>query len=344
MAIQAVSIDGSQGEGGGQILRSALSLSLLTGRPFEIKNIRARRAKPGLLRQHLTAVNSAAKIGHAEVRGAALGSMELRFVPGAVQPGDYHFAVGTAGSATLVLQTVLPPLLTAAAPSTVVVEGGTHNPLAPPFDFLAKAFLPLINRMGPRVAATLIRHGFYPAGGGEFRVEIVPALKLTPLDITERGEIQSKRAVARVSGLHREIAERELAAVGKALNLSRENLILEELAKSHGPGNVVLIEIQSQHVTEIFTGFGEKGVSAETVAGRAFVPALDYIDSGATVCAHLADQLLLPFAMAGGGKFSTLPLSSHSLSNLDVLRQFLNVDIKIEKVAAQRWNITLCSQ
>src|SRR5437867_958993 len=160
-------IDGSQGEGGGQILRTALGLSLVTGTPIRIEKIRAGRAKPGLLRQHLTAVNAATAIGAVDVEGATLGSQELTFRPGTVKPGEYRFAVGTAGSTGLVLQTVLPPLLTAPGPSTLTLEGGTHNPTAPPFDFLARAFLPLISRMGPSATARLERPGFYPAGGGQ---------------------------------------------------------------------------------------------------------------------------------------------------------------------------------
>src|SRR5688572_17114432 len=171
-------IDGSFGEGGGQILRTSLALSLITGRPFRIEKIRANREKPGLMRQHLTAVKAAGKIGQAEVEGAFIGAKELTFAPGEVVPGDYSFAVGTAGSATLVLQTVLPALITASKPSTLRLEGGTHNPYAPPFDFLARVFLPIVNRMGPNIEATLLRPGFYPAGGGKVNFTIEPAEKL----------------------------------------------------------------------------------------------------------------------------------------------------------------------
>src|SRR5262245_57066518 len=167
-----LTIDGSHGEGGGQILRSSLALSMVTGTPFRIENIRAKRKKPGLMRQHLTAVNAARQVSSAGVDGAAIGSTELVFHPGTVRPGDYQFAVGTAGSTTLVLQTVLPALLCAGGSSRLSFEGGTHNPFAPPFDFLERAFLPLMNRMGPKVAATLERPGFYPAGGGRFTVTI----------------------------------------------------------------------------------------------------------------------------------------------------------------------------
>jgi RNA 3'-terminal phosphate cyclase (ATP) len=173
-----IEIDGSFREGGGQILRTSLALSLVTGQAFHIRNIRAARRKPGLLRQHLTAVNAAAEIGQAKVEGAALASRELVFHPGDVAAGRYHFVVGSAGSATLVLQSILPALIVASGPSKIVLEGGTHNPHAPPFDYLQKTFLPILNRMGPTITATLERPGFYPAGGGKFMVTIKPARRL----------------------------------------------------------------------------------------------------------------------------------------------------------------------
>jgi RNA 3'-terminal phosphate cyclase (ATP) len=217
-----ITIDGSFGEGGGQILRTALGLSLVTGKPFRIDKIRAGRKKPGLLRQHLTAVNAATEVGHAEVRGAQLGSQELVFSPSEVRGGSYRYAIGTAGSATLVLQTVLPALFTAKEPSSLKLEGGTHNPFAPPFDFLQKAFLPQICRMGPKVEVTLVRPGFYPAGGGCFKVEIQPAEKLSRIDIPERGEVKRRLARALVANLPLHIATRELEVIGRKLNwLSR---------------------------------------------------------------------------------------------------------------------------
>src|SRR2546428_9297761 len=159
-----ITIDGSFGEGGGQILRTALSLSLATGTPFRIENIRAGRKKAGLLRQHLTAVLAAAEIGAAEIEGATLGSTMLTFTPKSVRAGEYRFAVGTAGSGTLVFQTILPALLRASAATRVTIEGGTHNSAAPPFDFLDRTFLPLIRKMGATVSLKLERYGFYPAG------------------------------------------------------------------------------------------------------------------------------------------------------------------------------------
>ena len=163
-----IRIDGSFGEGGGQILRTSLSLSLATGKAFRIEKVRAGRERPGLLRQHLTAVLAAAEVGGAEVQGATLGSTELTFSPGAIRAGEYRFSVGTAGSGTLVFQTILPALMLAAKPSRIVIEGGTHNIAAPPFDFLARTFVPLLERMGPKVQLQFERYGFYPAGGGRF--------------------------------------------------------------------------------------------------------------------------------------------------------------------------------
>lgn len=329
-------IDGSLGEGGGQILRSALALSMVTGQPFRIEQIRARRQKPGLLRQHLTAVNAAAEISHAEVVGAVIGSPRLTFSPGGVHAGSYTFSIGTAGSTTLVLQAVLPALLTAAAPSALVIEGGTHNGMAPPVDFLREAFLPLIERMGPRVDLHLERAGFYPAGGGKISVKIHPLRSLAPIDLRDRGAIIDRRAVAAVAGLTRRIAERELTVVSRKMNWPLESMAVKELPADQGPGNILILEIKSEHVTEVFTGFGEKGVSSEAVAERAVAEAREYLAAGVPVGRHLADQLMLPMALAGKGSFVTLPLSRHATTNLDIIRAFLDVEVEIQPLGEQR--------
>jgi len=325
-----LTIDGSRGEGGGQILRTALALSLVSGTPFRIERIRAGRARPGLLRQHLTAVHAAVAVGGAEVEGAALGSPALEFRPRAVRAGAYRFAVGTAGSTGLVLQTVLPALLTAGVPSTLTLEGGTHNPAAPPFDFLARAFLPLIARMGPRVDAVLDRPGFHPAGGGQCTFKITPSGRLAPLTLLERGAIVRRRARALVARLPRQIAERELTVVRNRLGWGEEELeVVAVNGEARGPGNVLLLEIESEHVTELFSGFGQLGVRAEAVAEQAVQEARRYLAAGVPVCPHLADQLLLPLALAGGGAFRTLALSSHSRTNLDVIGAFSPVRISV---------------
>ena len=337
-----ITIDGSMGEGGGQVLRTSLGLSLVTGKPFRIENIRAGRSKPGLMRQHLTAVRAAAEVGDTKVSGDVIGSRELTFEPGAVRPGQYEFAVGTAGSATLVLQTVLPALIVADAPSRLTLKGGTHNPWSPPFDFLAKAFLPLLARMGANVMATLVRPGFYPAGGGEFTVEIAPPAdgRLRPLELLERGEIVSRRARAVVARLPEHIAQRELRVVEKKLGWTGDALAVEQAHDSVGPGNIIMLEIASHNVTEVFTAFGEKDVRAEAVAHKAVDEARAYLAAGVPVGPHLADQLLVPVAMAGG-RFRTVAPTRHTTTNIEVIQKFMDVAVSVTRVEQDRdvWEI-----
>jgi RNA 3'-terminal phosphate cyclase (ATP) len=314
-------IDGSEGEGGGQVVRNACALSLVTGTPFRIFNVRGKRKKPGLMRQHVTAIEAACRIGGGECEGLAVGSSEVTFRPGSVTPGDYRFAVGTAGSTALVLQTVLMPLILAEKPSRLVLEGGTHNMLAPPFEFLARAFLPILNRMGPRVEARLVRHGFYPRGGGRIEVEITPAV-LTPIECIERGTLVDRSACALFAALPIEIAEREIGFVRTALGWSEREAYVRELPADQGPGNVLLLEAAFEHVTEIVCGFGQLGVPAERVAKTAVGRMRGYLASDAFAGPYLADQLLLPFALAGGGAFTTVKPSQHSLTAADIIARF----------------------
>jgi RNA 3'-terminal phosphate cyclase (ATP) len=323
-------LDGSHGEGGGQILRTSLALSMVTGTPVRIRNIRARRSKPGLQRQHLVAVQSAARISGARVTGAEIGSMTLSFVPGEVTPGEHRLSIGSAGSTTLVLQTVLPPLLCASEPSLLVLEGGTHNPLAPPFEFLDRAYLPLVNRMGPRVQAELELFGFYPAGGGRIMVSVEPVPQLAGFELLERGEIRGREAVALVSRLPRHIAERELDVVAREAGWQPSELRVLEVA-SPGPGNVLVLAVESDALTEVFAGFGQKGVPAEEVAGRTVEEMRRYLDADVPVGEHLADQLLLLFSLAGSGAYATLPLSGHTTTQIDLIPRFLGVSIRVEE-------------
>ncbi len=338
-----ITIDGSLGEGGGQILRSSLALSLITKQPFRIENIRAGRKNPGLLRQHLTGVNAAATIGNANVSGDSIGSTELTFNPGEVKAGEYSFAVGTAGSATLVLQTVLPALMIGNKITTLTLEGGTHNPFAPPFDFLQKTFLPILKTMGVEVETQIEKYGFYPAGGGKFSIKIIPAAQLKPFNLIERGEITAKTARALVAHIPYKVAEREISVLGRKLEIPEENRYLETIKTSPGPGNVAFVEIASQHVTEVFSGFGERGVTAEAVANSIVKDARNYLNSEAVAGEYLADQLLIPMALAGGGTFMTMPLSQHSKTNIEVIKQFLEVDFLVEKIGTREWKVELKS-
>ena len=334
-----ITIDGSEGEGGGQLLRTSLALSLVTGQPFRMERIRAKRQKPGLLRQHLTAVEAAKTIGCAEVTGADMNSQTLEFRPAAVTPGNYRFAVGTAGSATLVLQTVLPSLLTASGTSTLRLEGGTHNPLAPPFDFLARSFMPLIHRMGPRVELELTTPGFFPAGGGRFHARIEPVKQLSRLVLSERGAIHGRRARVWLSKLSPDIAERELAVVRDELKWRSEECGVELVPYPKGPGNALVLEIEAEHVTEVFTGFGERGRPAEEVAKLAVAAAKVWLDANVPVDEHLADQLLIPMVLAGGGSFRTTKPSLHTTTNADVIQRFLPVPIRVEQESELTWRV-----
>jgi RNA 3'-terminal phosphate cyclase (ATP) len=334
-----LSIDGSFGEGGGQIIRTSLALSLITGKAFRVYNVRARRDRPGLQRQHLTAVTAAAAIGGARVDGAHVGSKEFTFEPGAVTPGEYKFSIGTAGSTMLVLQAVLPPLLTSDAPSLLLFEGGTHNVKAPPFEFIQKTFLPLVNRMGPGVSVELQRYGFYPPGGGRFNVYVEPAPELRRLDLVERGAILSERARALVVNLPPNIGERELAVVSEQLGWVPDQLDLEESANALSAGNVFTIDIESEGLTEVFTGVGERGVRAEQIAARVVHEAQRYLSVGAPVGEHLADQLLVPLALARGGSYTTGPLSLHTTTNIEVVKKFLPVEITTTQLTEEVWKV-----
>lgn len=330
--MEMLELDGSRGEGGGQILRTALTLSMVTGTPFRIERIRAGRAKPGLLRQHLTAVNAAAEICGAKVSGAEAGAQSLCFAPGKIKGGDYRFAIGTAGSCTLVLQTLLPALWFADGTSSVTVSGGTHNPAAPPADFLIRSWLPMVRSMGVDMDIELVRHGFYPAGGGEVRARVAPLEALQPLEVMERGSLASLRATAIVAGVPQEVAKRELDELG--LRLGALETEIRTLPSREGPGNALFAELQYAHVTEVFCAFGERGLPAEAVAARVAKAAQGFRDVTACVGEHLADQLLLPVALAGKGRYTVASASSHLRSNIEVIEKFLDVEFQVTETDA----------
>lgn len=315
-------IDGSEGEGGGQMLRSALALSALTRRPFRMVKIRDGRDKPGLLRQHLTAVRAAAAVCGATVDGDALRSREISFRPGpSILPGEHTFAVGSAGSVNLVLQTILWPLLAGDGPSHVVLEGGTHNPQSPPTPFLERNFFPLVARMGPQLALRLETWGFYPAGGGRLHAELTPA-PLAPLRLLDRGAVVDITVEAAVSGLPAEIAVREIRTAARALGVEPD-LRRVRTVDGPGPGNVMWIAVACEHVTAVFSGFGAKGIRAERVAEACAAEALAWLAAEVPVDVHLADQLVIPLALAGGA-FRTQSPTLHTRTNIDVVARFVD--------------------
>lgn len=345
-----IELDGATGEGGGQILRSALALSLCTAQPIRIHRIRARRPKAGLMRQHLACVNAAVAISGARAEGAELGSQELVFEPGPVRPGDYTFNVGTAGSCSLVLQTVLPPLMLADAPSRVTLGGGTHNPMAPPFHFLERCFAPLLRRLGVDLQLELRRLGFYPAGGGEFSAAITPASGgLMPFDLVERGALREAHAECLVPGLPQRVAHRELEALGHALGWSGDQLRTPPARQNEGPGNALMATLVHEHVTELVTAFGEKGVTSETVARTVVREVQAYQHATGALGPHLADQWMLPLALAvvqtkKAAAFTCTEMTEHASTNTQVIEAFLPVRFEATEAGPGLWRVSLATR
>nr|WP_199043566.1 RNA 3'-terminal phosphate cyclase [Dyella sp. ASV24] len=332
-------IDGK--DGGGQLLRTALALSLCTGEAFRMEHIRAKRQRPGLMRQHLTAVQAACDVGNATVLGAEPGSLTLEFTPGTVRGGDYHWPIGTAGSTTLVLQAVLPALWMAGVDAKLRLEGGTHNPLAPSADFLADSFLPLMRRMGLQAEIRLERHGFYPAGGGAIAMDIATSKAPMALHLSERGDPIGMSVTALMSSVPGRVGERELDAVGRRLPIAAEHRHIRQAIGSPGPGNALMVRVEGSEVTELFTAFGERGVTAERVGELVSSEARAYLVSGSAVGPYLADQLLLPLALAGSGSFTTQAPTAHARSNAALIEKFLPVQIDFEERGDDLWSVTV---
>jgi RNA 3'-terminal phosphate cyclase (ATP) len=239
-----------------------------------------------------------------------------------------------------VLQTVLPALLTADRVSNLTLEGGTHNPLAPTFDCLTGAYLPLVARMGPRVTLELGRPGFEPAGGGSVHARIEPVPRLEPLTLETRGAVRNVRAEILLARLPQHIAAREAQTLATELGLGHDAIAIRTVADAAGPGNVVTVLVEAEHVTEVFVGFGRRGVAAERVARSAADEVRRYLAADVPIGLHLADQLLLPLALAGGGSFVTLPPSAHTLTNGRVIEQFLPIKVTCTPTAGpERWRI-----
>lgn len=332
-------IDGSFGEGGGQIFRSALTLSMCTGKAVRIEKIRAGRNKPGLLRQHLTCLHAAKAVSSAQVRGDALGSSCVEFKPGEVRAGRYDFAIGSAGSTSLVFQTVFLPLALA-GDSELYLEGGTHNDHAPSFDFIAKCFLPIMQKLGFKVDAQLERFGFYPAGGGAWTAKIAKAEKFVPLKLIERGALLTRSATVTYSQLPASVADRELDHIHKRWLLPEAGCHKRPV-RSVGPGNTISLQADFEQCSEVVEAVGAKGVKAERVAGIAVNAMKSYMDSGAAIGEHLADQLLLPLALTASGCFTMVEPSQHFLTNVAVIEQFLDCEIMLQKVGERCFEVNV---
>jgi RNA 3'-terminal phosphate cyclase (ATP) len=323
--MEPLRIDGSYGEGGGQILRTALALAALQGRPVVVDHIRASRRRPGLRPQHLRAARALAEITGGELQGDWEDSPRLAFRPGKTRTGAFRFDIGTAGACTLLIAAILPPLLLAPAPSEVVVTGGTHVPFSPPYHFFAEIFLPVLNRMGANVQSELGRWGWYPGGGGEVRLRISPSRGLTGVSLEERGELRSLELLIGLANLPGHVAQREEETLrrqlGAAGRLLASRLVIPD---SPGQGNVLFLKAIYEHTAAGFSVLGRRGLPAEQVAtevGRAW---FGFARARAAVDLHLADQLIPYLALAGGeSTLVTERLSSHLRTNIRVVEQFL---------------------
>lgn len=324
-------IDGSRGEGGGQVLRTTLGLAMISGEPVRLQNIRAGRAKPGLMRQHLTSVRAAAAICGAQVRGAELGSQTLEFVPGEIRGGEYEFAVGTAGSVALVLQTVAPALFVSGVAARLLIEGGTHAKMAPPFEFLRDAYGRMVRAVGFGFDVELERYGFFPAGGGRIVAAISPGAAPQRLDLRE-GRFDSLRAVATLAGVPEHVAKRELHGLYEAFAAREIDKAFDTVAcTARSPGNTLHVRLDAPNVTEVFTAFGERGVRAESLAAELGAEVGAFLDAGVPVGEHLADQLMVLLSVAAGGVYRTVPLTLHSRTLVDLVPELIDVEIVVRE-------------
>ncbi|MDQ2686667.1 MAG: RNA 3'-terminal phosphate cyclase [Armatimonadota bacterium] len=329
-----VHIDGSQGEGGGQILRTSLSLSVLTGRPVEFTHIRAGRSRPGLQPQHLAAVRAAAALCAASLEGDAVGSTRLLFAPQtAAVPGEYHFDIGTAGATTLVVQTVLLPLTFAGAEARVTVRGGTHVPHAPTAEYLSHVYAATLGFLGLTVDISSLRAGFFPKGGGVVEAELASAAFLHPVDLTERGELRSLTAHIVTANLPPSVAERGAATVRQSLAGWGDALRIEARdAPSLGPGASVVLVAECANAIAGFSAIGERGKPMERVADEACDEFQSWWASGAACDEHGADQWALPAALSSEtSRWTTCRVTEHLRTVLGVIQQFLPVEVNLEE-------------
>jgi RNA 3'-terminal phosphate cyclase (ATP) len=332
MSTTPIDLDGSFGEGGGQILRTSLALSLITGKPFHLRNVRAGRAKPGLQPQHLASVRAAAAISGAHLRGASIGSTDLEFMPGPVTPGKYRFDIGTAGATGLVLHTVYLPLAyRTQAPSELTLTGGTHVQTSPCFDFLDVTWRGYLGLCGLNLSLKLLRPGFYPRGGGTVVAHVQSAERLTGVRLGARRAVEV-RGVSAVAGLPEEIARRQARRVVKRLEQADIEAEVDVETWDGGPGTVLVLELNTVPVRTVFFAPGARGKPAERVADDAFDEIMAYLHaSDALVDAHSADQLILPLALADGpSEYRVGAVTRHLTTNVAVIQRFLDREILCE--------------
>jgi RNA 3'-terminal phosphate cyclase (ATP) len=326
-------IDGSFGEGGGQILRTSLSLSCMLHMPFRMVNIRKRRRKPGLMPQHLACIQALAHISQAKIEGASINSTEITFAPRGIIEGDYLFDIGTAGSTSLLLQALLPPLLfSSRRRSTITLLGGTHVPFSPTFDYIREIFLHALRALGIRLHVSLERYGFYPKGGGRIRADIPPAGDVRPMKVEERGGFNQISVISGVADLPLSIAARQSEAALRLLKKSDLHAESEEVSvQAYGKGTFVFLQSEAEQAVAGFSSLGAVGKKAEQVGEEAAGEFLKYAASGAGIDPHLADQLILYLScIPGESSFTTSRITDHLLTNLLITEQFTGVTYSVQ--------------
>jgi RNA 3'-terminal phosphate cyclase (ATP) len=331
-------VDGSFGEGGGQILRTSLTLSALTGKPLDIQNIRANRSQPGLRAQHLTAVNAIAKITGAELKGAELNTSRVQIFPGKPQGGIYQFKITTAGALTLVLQTIFLPLSMAEKPSSLTLTGGTHVRWSPVWDYIRDCWLPLMKNLGFTGEIELEKGGFYPRGGGKTLVNIQPAVQLKPFNCADRGELVRIRGFSGVANLEESIAKRQKhQALRRLYNICQDSKIKAVTLPSPGKGTYLILEAEFSNCgCACFSSLGAPGKPAEKVADEAVDALIAFLETNGCVDQYMADQILLPLSIIPGeSEFRTNCVTQHLLTNIHVIQQFLPVRINLDGTTGQ---------
>lgn len=330
--VDLVQIDGSRGEGGGQVLRSALALSVITGRPFHIRGIRARRSPPGLAPQHLHALKAFRELSGASCRGDEEGSREVDFTPDRARPGSYRVDIRTAGSVTLVLQALALPLALAEEPSELVLRGGTHVPGSPPFNYIESCWLPFMRRLGLEMNVQLDKAGFYPRGGGQITARIKGGAKLLPLQLLDPGSLRSLEIVSAAAGLPAHVRQRQAARARAGVQATGREASVQLLKlEAASPGSVVAISGRFAETWITTSALGARGKSAEAVGEEAAAQFRFYLERPGAVDERLADQIVLPLALASGpSEFTTVRVTEHLRTNIDVIQAFLERTVELD--------------
>lgn len=324
-------VDGSYGEGGGQIIRTAISLSALTGKSVKINNIRAKRTPPGLKAQHLTGVKAVAELCNAKLSGAEVGSTEITFEPGKINGGTYDWNIGTAGSITLVIQALMPAMLFSKKDFSVSITGGTNVTTSPPIEYFQHIFCDFMHKMGAKLKLDIMQYGFYPKGGGRIKLRVCPA-ELKPIEILERGELKQtdiQDSIASKDLENAKVAERQVIGFKKEFGKSNYKKIVTAYVETLSTGSCIHAHNSYENCKIGSEALGERGKKAEIVGEECAQKLKKEIEFDSTLDEHMLDQII-PYMAILGGTFKFGKLSSHAETNIWVAEKFLPVKFEIK--------------